>query len=289
MKKKKKNSSAIFLLCFIFVGLSIMLYPAVSNYWNSRTQSQAIVDYESSLKNTPQADYTAFFEKAEEYNRELAQLPAPLEYRDSLPDYDSLLDPSGTGMMGYVTIEKISIELPIYHGTSEAVLNNAVGHIEGSSLPIGGESTHSIISAHRGLPSSTLFTNLDHMEIGDIFVISILDKTYTYQVDQIKTVIPSDTQHLAVKEGKDYCTLLTCTPYGINSHRLLVRGRRIESIQEKKIHITSDGYLIDTLIVTPAVALPILLVLIIYVLFKPVKKSNKRILKEIKEEGENDL
>lgn len=287
--KKKKNNSALFLLCFIFVGLSIMLYPAISNLWNSRTQSQAIVDYEASMKNNPKADYTEYFEAAADYNKQLAALPAPLENQKGLPDYNALLDPAGTGMMGYITIDKLSVELPIYHGTSEAVLNNAVGHIEGSSLPIGGESTHSIISAHRGLPSSILFTNLDHMEIGDTFVISILDKTYTYQVDQIKTVIPNDTQYLMIKEGKDYCTLLTCTPYGINSHRLLVRGHRIENIQEKKIHITSDGYLIDTLIVTPAVALPILLALILYVLFKPVKKSNKRILKEIKEEGENDL
>ena len=280
MKKKKNNSTLVF-LCLIFIGLSIMLYPSVSDFWNSRTQSEAIVNYEEMLKNTPKKDYSSLFDAADEYNKQLAALPAPLENRDGLPDYNSILDPSGTGMMGYITIEKLSIELPLYHGTDAKVLNNSVGHLEGTSLPAGGEGTHAVISAHRGLPTSTLFTNLDHLEIGDTFQISVLDRTLTYQVDQIKTVIPSDTQHLSITEGKDYCTLLTCTPYGINSHRLLVRGVRIETVEEKKIHIVSDGYFIDTLIVTPALALPMLLVLILYIMFKPVKKSNKRIIEEI--------
>ncbi len=279
--KKKKNGGTLIFLCLIFIGLSIMLYPAISDFWNSKTQSEAIVNYEEMLKNTPEKDYSHFFDEADAYNKKLAALPAPLENRDGLSDYNSILDPSGTGMMGYVTIDKLTIELPLYHGTEAKTLNNSVGHIEGTSIPVGGEGTHSVISAHRGLPTSTLFTNLDHLEIGDTFQISVLDRVLTYQVDQIKTVIPSDTQHLAIADGKDYCTLLTCTPYGINSHRLLVRGVRIETVTEKKIHVTSDGHFIDTLIVTPALALPILLVLILYVTFKPVKKSGKKILEEI--------
>lgn len=251
-----------------------MLYPAISSFWNSRTQSMAIVDYEKMLDSIPEADYSKIFEQAENYNNELKKLPFPLLEYDKVDGYFETLDISKTGMMGYITIDKINLELPIYHGTDDDVLSMAVGHLQGSSLPVGGKGTHTIVSAHRGLPSATLFTNLDHMEIGDTFEITVLDRTVTYQVDQIKTVDPTDTADLVIKDGNEYCTLLTCTPYGINTHRLLVRGVRVESVKQKTIYITSDGYRIDSLIVTPAVALPMLLVLMLVVLLKPVKKDD---------------
>ena len=271
--KKRKWPTFILLLLF-FIGLSVMLYPALADYWNSRTQSQAIVDYEAMLNNIQKEDYTALFERAEEYNRALAELDYPLLHYGRVPDYYEILDLNGNGMMGYATIPKIGIELPLYHGTSAAVLNVAIGHLEGTSLPVGGETTHTVISAHRGLPSAKLFTDLDRMEIGDVFTITILDRTLTYQVDRIRIVEPSDVSELALVDGGDYCTLLTCTPYGINTERLLVRGRRIETVEHHTIYITTDAYQIDTLIVTPIVALPILFVLMLIVLFTPVKKAS---------------
>lgn len=272
MKKKSKWSTFILLLTF-FVGLSVMLYPAISNYWNQRTQSQAIIDYAQMLENIPKADYTQHFAQADTYNVQLAALEIPLVQYEQVPGYFETLDLGGTGMMGYIAIEKIGLELPLYHGTSDQVLSHAAGHLQGTSLPSGGMGTHSVISAHRGLPTALLFTKLDHMELGDTFTISILDRILTYQVDKITVVEPSDAKDLRIEADRDYCTLLTCTPYGINTQRLLVRGSRIETVEKKTIFITSDAYLIDSLIVTPVVALPILFVLMMIVLFKPVKKD----------------
>ncbi len=273
MKKKGKWSSFILLLVF-FIGLCVMLYPTISSYWNSRTQSQAIVDYQKMLDSIPEADYTKIFEEAENYNKELALLDFPLLEYNNIKGYYDILDISKTGMMGFLTIDVIGLELPVYHGTDDDVLSHAVGHLEGTSLPVGGVGTHCVVSAHRGLPTATLFTNLDHLEIGDIFQFTILDRKISYQVDQIKTVDPTDTADLHIEADKEMCTLLTCTPYGINTHRLLVRGTKIETKEQKTIYITSDAHQIEPLIVTPIVALPILLTLIIIVLFKPVKKDD---------------
>ncbi len=273
MKKKRKWSTFILLAVF-FVGLCVMLYPAISSYWNSRTQSQAIVDYEKMLLNMTPEDFTALFEQADAYNQSLAALDAPLADYRQLQGYTDILDVSGTGMMGYVTIEKIGVELPVYHGTDNAVLADAAGHMEGTAFPVGGPDTHAVVSAHRGLPTAVLFTNLDRLEVGDSFSFTILDRTINYQVDQIKVIDPNQVDELTIVPGGDYCTLLTCTPYGINTHRLLVRGVRTETTTEKNIYITSDAYQIDALIVTPIVALPILFVLMMIVLFKPVKKDN---------------
>lgn len=273
MKKKHKWSTMILLVIF-FVGLSVMLYPALSSYWNSRTQSQAIVDYEKMLAAMPEADYTEAFLAADEYNSQLKKLKAPLIEHSSVEGYMDILNVSGTGIMGYLTIEKIGLELPVYHTTSDSVLSVGVGHLQGTSFPVGGEGTHSVLSAHRGLPSATLFTHLDHVEIGDTFTITILDRTVTYQVDQIKTVDPSDASDIRIFENEDYCTLLTCTPYGINSHRLLVRGTKIDSATQKNVYVISEAYQIDVLIVMPAVALPMLLILMVIVLMKPVKKED---------------
>ena len=273
MKKKVKWSTFILLLIF-FIGLSVLLYPAISTYWNSLTQSQAVVDYDKMLKSIPKEDYDKYFAEAEAYNNELAKLQYPYLDYGKLKDYDSIFDVTDTGMMGYVTIDKIGVELPIYHGTGENVLSIGAGHVKGSSFPSDKPATHTVLSAHRGLPTATLFTHLDHVEIGDTFEVTVLDRTITYQVDQIKTVDPDDMSDVLIDDNENYCTLVTCTPYGINTHRLLVRGKQIDASQQKKLYITSDAHRIDTLIVTPIVALPILLVSMIVVLMKPVKKDD---------------
>jgi sortase A len=218
-------------------------------------------------------DYTAIFEEAYAYNEKLRQLKEPLRDYAQLTDYPKVLDISNTGMMGYITVPKISQELPVYHGTSDAVLSIAVGHLEGSSLPVGGKSTHSVVSAHRGLPTAVLFTYLDRMEIGDIFYFTILDRTITYEVDQIRIVEQNDTGLIQITEGKDYCTLLTCTPYGINTQRLLVRGYQVDATQTRNIYVANEAYRIEPLIVMPVVALPIIFVLLVYVMVAPVKKE----------------
>lgn len=270
---QSKKSTIILLLCF-FIGLSVLLYPSISNYWNSRTQSQAIVDYEGMLARIKAEDYGAYFEAADRYNRELAALEKPVMEFNELEGYEEILNVSGTGMMGYITVPKISQELPVYHGTSESVLAIAVGHFEGSSFPVGGIDTHSVVSAHRGLPTATLFTYLDRMEIGDTFYFKILDREITYEVDQIRIVEPHELELIQIEPGGDYCTLVTCTPYGINTQRLLVRGRRLDTSVKRNIYIANEAYRVNTLIVMPVVALPILAVLMLYVLFVPVKKEN---------------
>ena len=270
MRSKK---STIILLVSFFIGLSVLLYPSISSYWNSKTQSEAIVDYESMLSQYKPEDYTAIFAEADAYNKQLAQLNEPLVEHNRLPDYNSILNVGGTGMMGYITVPKISQELPVYHGTSDGVLSVAVGHLQGTSLPVGGESTHCVVSAHRGLPTAVLFTHLDRMEIGDIFYFTILDRTITYEVDQIRIVEPDDASLIQIKDGKDYCTLLTCTPYGINTQRLLVRGHQIDVSQTRNLYVANEAYRIEPLVVMPIVALPIIFVLLVYVMFAPVKKE----------------
>ena len=271
MRSKK---STIILLISFFVGLSVLLYPSISSYWNAKTQSKAIVDYESMLSQYKPEDYTAIWAEADAYNKQLAQLNEPLVEHNRLPDYNSILNVGGTGMMGYITVPKISQELPVYHGTSDGVLSVAVGHLQGTSLPVGGENTHCVVSAHRGLPTAVLFTHLDRMEIGDIFYFTILDRTITYEVDQIRIVEPDDTSLIQIKDGKDYCTLLTCTPYGINTQRLLVRGHQIDASQTRNLYVANEAYRIEPLVVMPIVALPIIFVLLIYVMFAPVKKES---------------
>ena len=270
----KSRKTTIILLISFFIGLSVLLYPSISSYWNSKTQSQAIVNYEMMLAQYKPEDYSSLFEEADAYNQALFALERPLTQYQEVEGYHSILDVSGTGMFGYITVPKISQELPVYHGTSDGVLSVAVGHVEGTSIPVGGENTHSVVSAHRGLPTAVLFTHLDRMEIGDIFYFTILDRTITYQVDQIRIVEPHDISLIQIVEGKDYCTLLTCTPYGINTERLLVRGHQVDQTQTRNIYIGNEAYRIEPLIVMPIVALPIIFVLLIYVMFAPVKKEN---------------
>lgn len=281
----RKHKTVIFLTLGFLVGICILLYPAFSDYWNSKTQSRAITNYESVLENLKPEDYTAIFDKAHAYNKALYETDYPLRDYKQVSGYYDTLRVSENSMIGYLKIERISLELPIYHGTSDHVLNIGVGHLEGSSLPVGGENTHCVMSAHRGLPSSKLFTNLDRMEIGDTFQIIVLDQILTYQVDFIKIIEPNDVSDLQIIDGGDYCTLFTCTPYGINTHRLLVRGVRIETIKEKPIiYVSNEAFQIEPLLVTPAVAAPMLLVLLIHLLVK-YREPPKNTQQKKKEEG----
>ena len=273
----KKNRSTIILILIFLVGLSVMLYPTVSDYVNQRHQSRALASYDETVNEMSDADYTAYFEAADAYNQRLAATPNAFFTPEQVSGYDETLDVSGTGIMGYITIPRIGVELPIYHGTSDGVLQIAAGHLEGTSLPVGGESTHAVISAHRGLPSAKLFTNLDQLEVGDTFTITVLDRVLTYEVDQISIVLPTETDNLKVVDGKDYVTLMTCTPYGINSHRLLVRGRRIETPDKlKHIRVTADAIKIEPIITAPIMALPLLLVLLLWLLFSNRKRKSTR-------------
>ncbi len=269
----RMRKSTIILLVSFFIGLSVLLYPSISSYWNSKTQSEAVVDYEAMLSQYKPEDYTAVFAEADAYNQKLWTLNDPLQEYPKLSDYHRILNVSGTGMIGYITIPKIGQELPVYHGTSEGVLSVAVGHLEGTSLPVGGTDTHSVVSAHRGLPTAVLFTHLDRMELGDTFTFTVLDRTLTYEVDQIRIVEPDDSSLIQLVEGKDYCTLLTCTPYGINTQRLLVRGHQVDASQKRSIYVASEAYRIEPLVVMPIVALPIIAVLLLYVMLAPVKKE----------------
>ena len=270
---KRKLSTMLLILVF-FAGLSLLLYPSLSDYWNSFHASQAVATYSEEVRNLNADKYDRLIGEAREYNAALpGRYKAFFLSESDRSTYNALLDVNGTGVMGYIEIPTIQISLPIYHGTEDEVLQIAVGHLDWSSLPVGGESTHCVLSGHRGLPSAKLFTNLDKLVAGDKFVIRVLDEVMTYEVDQILIVEPNDLSVLAIEKGKDLCTLVTCTPYGVNSHRLLVRGHRVEN-ESEEIRVTSDAIKIDPLIVAPAVALPMLLALLFILLVSGKKKKS---------------
>lgn len=268
MRWIKKNLSSIILVLIFIIGLSLLLYPSFSDYWNSFHQSRAIASYAQTVTTIDDDQYEKMWAQAQEYNTTLAKKQNRwVLSEEEYEEYEGLLNIGGTGIIGYIEIPTIKVSLPIYHGVDEAVLQIAVGHIEGSSLPVGGEGTHCVISGHRGLPSAKLFTNLDEMEEGDHFMMRVLDETLTYEVDQIRIVEPEDLSALEIEEGKDLCTLVTCTPYGINSHRLLVRGHRVENMESaNSIRVTADAMQIDPVMVAPVIAVPILLILLIWLL-----------------------
>ena len=276
MKKKKGNFINLILVLILLAGLSLLLYPSVSDYWNSFHQTRAISTYSENVANLDREQYDEIWAAAASYNASLNQRSnAYLLNEAQKQEYEQLLNVSGLGVMGYIEIPEIDVSLPIYHGTEESVLQIAVGHLEWSSLPVGGESTHCVLSGHRGLPSAKLFTHLDKLVEGDIFMLRVLDEVLTYEVDQILIVEPQETASLRIVEGKDYCTLVTCTPYGINTHRLLVRGHRIDNIEQAKtIRVTADAVQIEPLLVAPILAIPLLLLLLILLLLpgKPKKK-----------------
>lgn len=257
-QKKKKGGGTTLLLVLVFLaGLSLLLYPTVSNYVNSLHQSQVIVDYTQNVGQLQAEEYAVLRAQAEEYNRALLERDNQYGLTDELLEkYNCLLDISGTGIMGYVEIPRINCTLPIYHGTDDAVLQVAVGHLEWTSLPVGGESTHSVISGHRGLPSAELLTHIDRMRLGDRFYIHVLDQVLEYQVDDIAVVEPQDISRLQVIQGKDYMTLVTCTPYGVNSHRLLVRGVRVDNsnaVGTGPVYVNDEVRAIPLMYVIPVV------------------------------------
>lgn len=262
MRLIKKHFTTILLVLILLTGLSLLLYPTVSDYWNSFHQSRAIASYVEAVAEIDNTDYEKLWQEAVAYNEKLAENSGRWTLtEEEQEEYDQLLNISDTGIMGYIEIPKIKVSLPIYHGTDEAILQIAIGHIPGSSLPVGGKGTHCVVSGHRGLPSAKLFTDLDQLEEGDLFMMRVLDETLTYEVDQIRIVEPEDLSDLEIDEDKDLCTLVTCTPYGINSHRLLVRGHRVENQKEDTIRVTADAQQIDPIMVAPAVAVPLVLVL----------------------------
>lgn len=243
MRWIRKNFSTVLLLVTLMIGISLLLYPTISDYWNSFHQSRAIAGYAEAVAQMDEIDYEKIWNDAVEYNKELQTRSNHwFLTEEQQEEYESMLNVSGNGIMGYIEIPSIKVSLPIYHGVDEGILQVAIGHIEGSSLPVGGKGSHCVISGHRGLPSAKLFTDLDQLAEGDIFMLRVLDETLTYEVDQILIVEPSDMSSLEFDEEKDYCTLVTCTPYGINSHRLLVRGHRVANLEEsEEIRVTADA------------------------------------------------
>ncbi len=271
----KKHGTTVLLIIIFIIGMGLLLYPSISNWWNEQHQSRAIASYSEAIDNLDKNKIDEFITDAKEFNQLIKSKHGfPFLNDEEMQKYEAVLDITDTGVMAYIEIPKIGVSLPVYHGVSDAVLQIAVGHLEWTSLPIGGESTHCVLSGHRGLPSAKLFTNLDKVGVGDVFMLNILDTTITYQVDQVLIVEPEDISSLKIEEGKDLCTLVTCTPYGINSHRLLVRGTRIDNLEEAPvINVIAEAGQIDPLLIAPIVAAPLLLLLLIYVLVKYRKKK----------------
>lgn len=258
---KKKGSTIILILIFI-AGLGILAYPKVSDYWNSIHSSRAIMSYAEAVSGLSEEEYDRLYQEAEAYNRRIPERSNPfVPTEEEKAEYETILNVENDGVMGYIEIPLINVALPIYHGTSESVLQVAIGHLDWTSLPVGGESSHAVISGHRGLPSAELFTRLDRLAKGDRFMIYVLNEVLTYEVDQILIVLPEDVSALQIIPGQDYCTLVTCTPYGINTHRILVRGRRVETETEQTVRVTSEAIQIEPVLVAPVIALPLLMVL----------------------------
>ena len=291
MHSKDKSSSApvsadrlftIILTAALFAGLFLLAYPSLADYWNSFHQTRAVMIYAENVANMNTKEYERILDSARIYNTDLAEKGISWTLSDEEREaYTAQLDIGGNGVMGYIKIQKIDVMLPIYHGTEENVLQTSIGHLEESSLPVGGESAHCMLSGHRGLPSARLFTDLDKLREGDTFTMTILNETLTYEVDRIWIVEPSDLSHLTIEKGKDYCTLITCTPYGINTHRLLVRARRIDNLNGDAM-VAADAIQIRPVFIAPFLAVPILLLLLVCVLISTSagRREKKRDLKE---------
>ncbi len=278
---KKGTITTVLLILVLVVGLSLLIYPAFSDYWNKSVQSQAVASYVSEIEHLDDNKYAEIWNSAVDYNKELLNRPNQYKLTDELEArYKKELNVSGSGMMGYIEIPSIDVNLPIYHTTDESVLQVAIGHLDWTSLPTGGANTHSVLSSHRGLPSAKLFTDLDKLREGDIFMLWIMGEQLTYEVDQILIVEPHETEALMVEEGKDLCTLVTCTPYGINSHRLLVRGHRVDNMEEAEVvRVTADAIVIEKLVVAPFVLAPILLVMLVMLFVTTGNRKSRRNVK----------
>ena len=286
MKKKRNVISTAILVVLLLVGLSVMLYPTVSDWWNSRVQTRAIATYNQSVEQMDTGDKERLLMEAHSYNATLSHLTAPFTNWEDAGNYDKILAISGTGIMGYISIPKIQVELPIYHGTSAEVLNVAVGHLQGSSFPVGGENTHAVISAHRGLPSAKLFSDLDQLVEGDTFTVTILDEVLTYEVEKIFIVKPDELDKLAIIPGGDYVTLMTCTPYGVNSHRLLVRAHRVDTVYPHNVKVAADAVQLDSMSVVPFIAAPLFVGLLVFWIVSSRRqktRSRRELLAKLKE------
>lgn len=279
---KKVSLSTIILVTTLIIGVSLLLYPSISNYWNQVHQSKAIAEYAEAVSNMSDDKYEKLLTDANEYNNKLAVTSTHWILDDKeMEEYNKLLDISGTGIMGQIEIPKINCSLTIYHDTADEVLQIAVGHIPGSSLPVGGKSTHTVLSGHRGLPSAKIFTHLDQLEKGDMFMIRVLDEVLTYEVDSILITEPDDFTTLGIEQGEDLCTLVTCTPYGVNTHRLLVRGHRIENVKQSLVaRVTADAMQIEPLLVATLVGIPVLLVMF-FLMIVSGRKNNSNVKQNI--------
>lgn len=280
MRKKSGIVSTVILIIILLVGLSVMLYPSFSDWWNKRVQSRVVAGYQEAVMQMDDGETERLLNEARSFNAKLAGISNPFVSSDELSEYDNILNISGTGIMGYISIPIIKVELPIYHGTSAEVLNIAAGHLEGSSFPVGGKDTHAIISAHRGLPSAKLFTDLDKLVVGDTFTITILDEIFTYEVEEILIVEPDEIDKLLIIPGGDYVTLMTCTPYGINTHRMLIRSHRIDTVYEHTVKVDPDALKVDEMLVVPFIAAPLFILLIVFWFFGSGKKSHRRTRKD---------
>ena len=279
-KKQKKRGGGIvttvILAVALLAGVGLLVYPTLADWYNSFHQTKAVVEYTEAVAGYDEEKYAELLEAAYAYNEALYEAHHGIGLTDEEYEvYEEQLTLANTSVIGYIEIPKIDVYLPIYHGTSDAALSAGIGHLEGTSLPVGGESTHTVLSGHRGLVSARMFTDLDELEIGDTFSIYVLNEVLTYEVDQILIVLPEDTAALAITEGMDYCTLLTCTPYGINTHRLLVRGHRIETTETVNVSVSAEAFQIEPLMVAPLVAAPVLVILFIMVLVSGGRKRRR--------------
>lgn len=281
MKKRKFDLVTMLLIGIIICGVGLVSYPSIADYWNSFHQSRAIMNYQEQVTKLDTSQYQKMLADAAEYNNQFEVQGINWHMSDEEREvYNSLLSVDRTGNMGYISIPKIKVNLPLYHGTSETVLQTSIGHLEGTSLPVGGESTHSVLSGHRGLPSAKLFSDLDKLKVGDRWTVSILNETYTYEVDQIRTVLPKDLSNIQIEEGKDYQTLLTCTPYGINTHRLLVRGRRVAN-EDGNALVVADALQIEPIYIAPFIGIPMILALLAgFLRWTSLQQKRKAILKK---------
>ena len=277
MRKKFGN---LILVLIMLIGVGLLVYPTFSDWWNSFHQTRAIAGYTAAVANMDREEFDRMWAEAEAFNTYLSQKSGRFNLSEQeLETYNSILDVTGTGIMGYIDIPSIKISLPVYHGTDEAILQIAIGHIIGTSFPIGGEGSHCAVSGHRGLPSAKLFTDIDKLQAGDKFLLQVLDRTLTYEVDQIRIVLPQELQDLEIDPYSDYCTLITCTPYGVNTHRLLVRGHRVDNDNTDATRVTADAMRFEPVIVAPLVAAPILFILLIYVLISTSRWNKRRTAK----------
>lgn len=282
---KKRNSTFLIVLIFLS-GLALLLYPIVSNYVNEQNQTSAVARYDEMVQQSEPEDFSALWDAAVTYNnRFIGKETVSYLDEEATTEYEAMLNATGTGIMGYVSIPSINVSLPIYHGSDASVLQIAVGHLPYTSLPVGGESTHSALSSHTGLPSAKLFSDLDQMQIGDVFFLHVLDRVLAYEVDQILTVLPEESENLRIEPGEDLCTLVTCTPYGVNTHRLLLRGHRVEYSEAVAKAYTSDATQISSIKVAAILAVPILFVLLIVFLINTRKMRKSKISKKYNRQG----